>query len=146
MLGFISQEGKIHDSHTRQGRASGPTAGRHGRVRRNLSRSLGKNVRRTKTIMQKPFENGSRSSDSRGRPRSNKLKISRGSLAARKLDQLKIPHSCGMKINLLESFARRVHARVLKMWPSRDEVLPCLGLTTGIIVGLCWLCVAARIC
>lgn len=48
-----------------------------------------------------------------------------------------------MEINLLESFLTRTKAHFLKVWPSRDEALPCFGLAAGIVLGLLFF--AARI-
>jgi hypothetical protein len=49
-----------------------------------------------------------------------------------------------MKINVVESFVVRTKVYILKIWPSRDEALPCLGLALAIVLGL--VLVAIRIC
>ena len=49
-----------------------------------------------------------------------------------------------IKINLLESFVTRAKVYILKVWPSRDEALPCFGLAVAIVLGL--VLVAVRIC
>jgi hypothetical protein len=48
-----------------------------------------------------------------------------------------------MKINVVESLVMRAKVHILKVWPSRDEVLPCLGLV--VVIALSLVLVAVRI-
>ena len=49
-----------------------------------------------------------------------------------------------MKINVVESLVMRAKVHILKVWPSRDEAVPCLGLVVCILLALVLVAIRIR--